>query len=81
MMTERAVHGRKVGMYRRVVAPRSAKWRVVNFVGTLAMAEAVLVTHASVIRSLVAHVTGHCIADCRDVRPPYGSRTRLELSA
>lgn len=60
-------------------SPLALQRRVLDFVATLAVAEAVLVTHAGVIRSLVAHATGRCIADCLDVRPPYSSRTRLVL--
>lgn len=60
-------------------SPLALQRRAVDFVGTLAVAEAVLVTHAGVIRSLVAHAEGRSIADCLAVRPPYGSRTRLVL--
>lgn len=60
-------------------SPLALQRRVLDFVGTLAVTEAVLVTHAGVIRSLVAHASGRSIADCLDVRPPYGSRTRLVL--
>lgn len=60
-------------------SPLALQRRVLAFVATLPVAEAVLVTHAGVIRSLVAHVSGRPIADCLDFRPAYGSRTRLEL--
>jgi alpha-ribazole phosphatase len=61
-------------------SPRQLQQRVLAFVATLAVAEAVLVTHAGVIRSLHAYVSGRPIADCLDVRPAYGSRTRLVLA-
>ncbi|KAB2919721.1 MAG: phosphoglycerate mutase, partial [Dechloromonas sp.] len=62
-------------------SPLALQRRVLDFVATQAVVEAVLVTHAGVIRSLVAHSTGRCITDCLDVRPPYGSRTSLVLDA
>jgi alpha-ribazole phosphatase len=61
-------------------SPRQLQQRVLAFVATLAVAEAVLVTHAGVIRSLHAHVAGRPIADCLDFRPAYGSRTTLVLA-
>jgi alpha-ribazole phosphatase len=54
--------------------------RVLAFVAALTVAEAVLVTHAGVIRSLIAHAGGRPIADCLDFRPAYGSRTTLVLA-
>lgn len=61
-------------------SPRALQQRVLAFVAALTVAEAVLVTHAGVIRSLVAHVSGRPIADCLDFRPAYGSRTTLVLA-
>ncbi len=60
-------------------SPARLQQRVLAFVATLTVAEAVLVTHAGVIRSLYAHVHGRPLADCLDVRPAYGSRTTLRL--
>lgn len=60
-------------------SPLALQRRVLAFVATLTVAEAVLVTHAGVIRSLVAHANARPIADCLDCRPPYGSRTTLLL--
>jgi len=57
---------------------RQLQRRALDFVATLKVAEAALVTHAGVIRSLYAHVKGRAIADCLDVRPAFGSRTTLE---
>lgn len=58
---------------------RQLQRRALDFVASLSVAEAVLVTHAGVIRSLVAHVNGCSIAACLDIRPAFGSRTTLEL--
>ncbi|MDR1995400.1 alpha-ribazole phosphatase family protein [Azonexus sp.] len=59
---------------------RQLQRRVLDFVTTLTVTEAVLVTHAGVIRSLYAHANGRPIADCLDVRPAFGSLTRLVLA-
>ncbi|HEX6733737.1 MAG TPA: histidine phosphatase family protein [Azonexus sp.] len=60
-------------------SPRQLQQRVLAFVAALPVDEAVLVTHAGVIRSLHAYVHERPIADCLDFRPAYGSRTTLAL--
>lgn len=62
-------------------SPLALQCRVLDFVASLTVAEAVLVTHAGVIRSLHAWANGRPIAECLDFRPAYGSRTTLALPA
>ncbi|MCL2636194.1 MAG: alpha-ribazole phosphatase family protein [Betaproteobacteria bacterium] len=60
-------------------SPRQLQQRALAFVAALPVAEAVLVTHAGVIRSLLAHANGLAIAACLDILPAFGSRTTLVL--
>jgi len=60
-------------------SPQALQRRALAFVATLPVAEAALVTHAGVIRCLVAHATGRPIAACLDVHPACGGRVTLTL--
>ena len=46
--------------------------RSLDFIAGLSVPEAVLVTHAGVIRVLLAHFDGQALASCLDYRPDYG---------
>jgi alpha-ribazole phosphatase len=59
---------------------RQLQQRALAFVATLTVAEAVLVTHAGIIRSLLAQANGRSIADCLNIQPAFGSRTTLTLA-
>lgn len=58
-------------------SPRQLQQRVLAFVATLQVAEAVLVTHAGVIRVLQAAQSGSSLEAALACRPPYGSRLVL----
>jgi len=61
-------------------SPRRLQQRVVDFVDQLAVPEAVVVTHAGVIRVLVAHVQGLPPERWSELRFAYASCTRLLLA-
>lgn len=62
-------------------SPRQLQARVLDFVAGLGAGEHVLVTHAGVIRTLLAQATGESIADALLRRTAdYGSLTRLAYS-
>lgn len=58
-------------------SPRQLQQRVLGFVATLPVAEAVLVTHAGVIRVLQAAQSGSSLEEALACRPAYGSRLVL----
>jgi alpha-ribazole phosphatase len=58
-------------------SPQQLQQRVLAFVATLQVAEAVLVTHAGVIRVLQAAQSGSSLAAALACRPAYGSRLVL----
>lgn len=62
-------------------SPYQLRERVLEFVGGLGNGEHVLVTHAGVIRLLLAHVAAASIADSLCHTPAYGSLTTLRLPA
>jgi alpha-ribazole phosphatase len=62
-------------------SPRQLRKRVLDFVAGLGDGEHVLVTHAGVIRLLLAHVAAASIADSLRHAPAYGSLTTLRLPA
>ena len=53
--------------------------RVLAFISALTADECVLVTHAGVIRLLLAHAASESIADSLRYKPDYGSLTTLRL--
>lgn len=62
-------------------SPHRLRERVLDFVAGLGDGEHVLVTHAGVIRLLLAHVAATSIADSLCHVPAYGSLTTLRLPA
>jgi len=60
-------------------SPLALQRRVLAFVDELAVPEAVIVTHAGVIRVLLAHLQALPPAQWTRLRFPYGSHTRIEL--
>ena len=62
-------------------SPYQLRERVLEFVGGLGDGEHVLVTHAGVIRLLLAHAAAASIADSLRHTPDYGSLTTLRLPA
>jgi alpha-ribazole phosphatase len=54
--------------------------RALAFIATLTVPEAVLVTHAGIIRVLYAAASGKSISACLDFNPPYGSLTVLAFA-
>lgn len=62
-------------------SPHQLRKRVLDFVAGLGDGEHVLVTHAGVIRLLLAHVAAASIADSLRHAPAYGSLTTLRLPA
>lgn len=58
-------------------SPRQLQQRVLAFIVTLQVAEAVLVTHAGVIRVLQAAQSGSSLEAALACRPAYGSRLVL----
>ncbi len=61
-------------------SPRQLQARVLDFVAGLGTGEHVLVTHAGVIRTLLAQAAGESIADGLRRTADYGSLTRLAYS-
>lgn len=61
-------------------SPRQLQARVLDFVAGLGAGEHVLVTHAGVIRTLLAQAAGESIADGLRRTADYGSLTRLAYS-
>jgi alpha-ribazole phosphatase len=59
-------------------SPLALQQRVLAFVATLQVAEAVLVTHAGVIRVLQAAQSGSSLEAALACRPAYGSRLVLQ---
>ena len=53
-------------------SPRQMRQRVVDFLATLAVPEALVVTHAGVMRLVHAQVTGISLAEALAYRPDYG---------
>lgn len=62
-------------------SPRQLRKRVLDFVAGLGDGEHVLVTHAGVIRLLLAHAAAASIAESLRHAPAYGSLTTLRLPA
>jgi alpha-ribazole phosphatase len=62
-------------------SPHQLRKRVLDFVAGLGDGEHVLVTHAGVIRLLLAHAAAASIADSLRHAPGYGSLTTLRLPA
>lgn len=60
-------------------SPLALQRRVLAFVAALAVPEAVLVTHAGVIRVLLAHLRALPPAQWTRLSFPYGSHTRIEV--
>lgn len=61
-------------------SPQQLQQRVLAFIATLQVAEAVLVTHAGVIRVLQAAQSGSSLEEALACRPAYGSRLVLHWS-
>jgi len=61
-------------------SPRQLQARVLDFVADLGAGEHVLVTHAGVIRTLLAQAAGENIAAGLQRTADYGSLTRLDYS-
>lgn len=62
-------------------SPLAVQRRALALVGGLAVPEAVLVTHAGVIRMVLSHWLGLSPASCLALKFDYGSRTTVSLSA
>lgn len=60
-------------------SPRDLQRRALDFVASLAVPEAVIVTHAGVIRSLLAHWQGLPAAAWPQLVFAYGSRTTVDI--
>ena len=60
-------------------SPLALKQRALDFVAALAVPEAVIVTHAGVIRTLLAHWQGLPPARWTELVFDYGSCTRIEV--
>jgi alpha-ribazole phosphatase len=60
-------------------SPLTVQRRALDFVASLAVAEAVVVTHGGVMRLLQAAASGLAIADSLACRPAYGERLTLRF--
>ena len=60
-------------------SPRDLQQRALDFVASLAVPEAVIVTHAGVIRTLLAHWQGLPPERWTELSIAYGSRTVVEV--
>ncbi|MDR2188715.1 MAG: alpha-ribazole phosphatase family protein [Azonexus sp.] len=61
-------------------SPSQLQHRALAFIATLDTPEAMLVTHAGIIRALNAAAIGKPISACLDFSPAYGGRTVLRLN-
>lgn len=62
-------------------SPRALQQRALEFVAGLAVAEAVIVTHAGVIRTLLAHRRGLPPERWSELRFAYGTCTVVDFGA
>lgn len=62
-------------------SPRALQHRALDFVGTLAVPEAILVTHGGVIRTLLAHWRALPPERWCDITIGYGECTTIDLGA
>lgn len=62
-------------------SPYALQQRALNFVAGLDVPGAVIVTHAGVIRVLLATLEGHPLAHCLTYTPDYGSVIRVQIDA
>ena len=60
-------------------SPRALQMRAVAFVQSLAVPEAIIVTHAGVIRTLIAHWHNIRPSQWSSIEVPYGSCTRVSI--
>lgn len=61
-------------------SPRAVQLRALAFVAGLSVPEAIVVTHAGVIRCLLAHSLGLPAVRWSELQFPYGSCTRWEVA-
>ncbi len=60
-------------------SPRSLQARALEFIATINVPEAIVVTHAGIIRTLIAHWRNLPPAQWPSLEIPYGSCTRISI--